>query len=163
MTMVYLDIGSNIDREINIQACVDQLQKDFNDIVFSKAYESEAFGFEGDAFINLSAGFDTDLSYKDLNTYLKSLEDKQARKRGGKKYISRTIDVDILLFGDADLRPEKDVPRAEILKFPFVLFPLTEIAGDVLHPIENVTISELAESSSLDKSNLIEIKNFPIF
>jgi len=160
--MVYLDIGSNIDREKNIQACVDQLQKDFSDIVFSKAYESEAFGFEGDAFINLSAGFETDLNYHKLNDYLKKLEDKHARERGGKKYISRTLDVDILLFGDANLRPEKDVPRAEILKFPFVLFPLSEIAGDFFHPIENVSISELATNSSLDKSSLIEIKNFPV-
>jgi 2-amino-4-hydroxy-6-hydroxymethyldihydropteridine diphosphokinase len=161
MTQVYLDIGSNINRKKNIQACVNQLYIDFPDIVFSKAYESEAFGFDGDPFINLSAGFTTDLSYDALNTYLKKLEDKQARKRGKKKFISRTFDVDILLFGDLNLQPDKDLPRAEILKFPFVLYPLSEIVGDFIHPIEKTTIKALMKQSSLDKTTLVEVKNFP--
>jgi len=162
ITPIFLDIGSNINRKKNIQACVDQLLLDFPDIVFSKAYESEAFGFDGDPFINLSAGFETDLSYQDLNTYLKKLEDKQARKRDTKKFISRTLDVDILLFGDLNMQPEIDIPRAEILKFPFVLFPLSEISENFIHPIEKATIGELVKRSSLDKKSLTEVKNFPI-
>lgn len=162
MPTVCIDIGSNIDRRKNIQSCVDQLQQDFAGIVFSKAYESEAFGFEGDSFINLSAKLDTNLSYKDLRHYLKDLENKHARKRDNKKFISRTLDVDILLYGDEVLRPEYDVPRAEILKFPFVLFPLAEIAGDLIHPIENKTINEIAENTTLDKHVLKEVKGFPV-
>lgn len=161
MTTVYLDIGSNIDREENIQSCVDQLIKDFPGIVFSKAYESEAFGFDGDPFINLSAGLQSDFDYNELKIYLKKLEDKHARKRDNKKFIARTLDVDILLFGDLILQPEKDLPRAEILKFPFVLFPLEEIAGDVSHPQKKITISELVKVSGLDKNSLTEIKGFP--
>ncbi len=161
VTIVCLDIGSNINRKDNIQACVDQLLSDFPEIVFSKAYESEAFGFEGDPFINISAQLETDLSFEALNSYLKKLEDKQARKRETKKFISRTLDVDILLFGDLNLQPEKDLPRAEILKFPFVLFPLSEVASEFFHPIEKMTISDIVESSSLDKSSLLEVKNFP--
>ena len=161
MTAVFVDIGSNIERRKNIQSCVDQLRCDFPDIVFSKAYESEAFGFEGDPFINLSAGFNTDLSYPALKAYLKELENKHARKRNSKKFISRTLDVDILLFGDQVLQPEHDVPRAEILKFPFVLFPLAEIAGEVIHPVENKTIAEIAAASTLDKTALTEVKGFP--
>lgn len=161
MTEVYLDIGSNIDREQNIQSCVDELQIIFPNIVFSKAYESEAVGFDGDPFINLSAGLQTDLGYDELNVYLKRLEDKHARKRDNKKFIARTLDVDILLFGDLVLQPKIDLPRAEILKFPFVLFPLAEIAPDFIHPIEKKSISELAKKSGLDKNKITEITDFP--
>ncbi len=161
MTKVYLDIGSNIDRRKNIQSCVDQLRQDFPNIVLSRAYESEAFGFDGDPFINLAAGIETNLSFEGLQNYLKELENKHARKRNNKKFISRTLDVDILLFGDLVLQPDKDIPRAEILKFPFVLFPLSEIAADVYHPTKKQTISEIVTSSRLDKTTLKEIENFP--
>jgi len=161
MTEVYLDIGSNIDREKNIQSCVDELSMVFPDIKFSKAYESAAVGFEGDPFINLSAGLHTDLTYDELSVYLKRLEDRHARKRDNEKFIARTLDVDILLFGDLVLQPRLDLPRAEILKFAFVLYPLAEIAADFIHPVEKMTISELAKSSSLDKNSITEIRDFP--
>ena len=161
LTKVCLDIGSNINRKKNIQACVDQLLLDFPNIVFSKAYESEAFGFDGDPFINLSAQLETELSFEDLNSYLKNLEDKQSRQRNTKKFIARTLDVDILLFGNLNLQPGKDLPRAEILKFPFVLFPLAEIAADFVHPIEKIAISDIVKHSPLDRASLIEVKNFP--
>jgi len=162
MVTVCLDIGSNIDRKRNIQSCIDQLCADFEGIVFSKAYESEAFGFEGDPFINLSAKLETELSFDALNVYLKSLENKHARKRDKEKFIDRTLDVDILLYGDLVLQPEKDLPRKEILKFPFVLFPLAEIAGDVVHPVEHISINEIIKKSALDKSSIKEVKGFPI-
>ncbi len=162
MVAVYLDIGSNIDREANIQSCVEVLRYKFPDIVFSKAYESEAFGFTGDAFINMSAGFETDLSYSELKAFLKGIENQHARKRSNTKYISRTLDVDVLLYGDSILHPDNDVPRAEILKFPFVLFPLAEIAADVMHPEEKQTIAVLANESELDKNTITEISDFPV-
>lgn len=162
MVTVYLDIGSNIDREKNIQSCVDQLRIDFEGVVFSKAYESEAFGFDGDPFINLSAKILTTLSFEALNAYLKELENKHARKRSNsKKFIARTLDVDILLYDDLILQPEIDLPRAEILKFPFVLFPLAEIAGDAIHPIEKTTINDIVKNTNLNKNTITEIKNFP--
>lgn len=161
MTEVYLDIGSNIDREKNIQSCVDELITVFPDITFSKAYESAAVGFDGDSFINLSAGLHTDLTFEELSVYLKKLEDRHARKRDDEKFIARTLDVDILLFGDLVLQPRLDLPRAEILKFAFVLYPLAEIAADFVHPVEQLSISELAKASSLDKKSLTEIRDFP--
>ncbi len=161
---VFIDIGSNINREENIQSCVDQLRQDFPDIIFSKAYESESLGFEGDPFINITAGFETDLSYPDLKFHLKNIENKHARERNrNSKFISRTLDLDVILYGNQVLQPEYDVPRAEILKYPFVLFPLAEIAPDVIHPQQKVAISELAKATELKKSTLKEIPSFPVF
>jgi len=161
---VYVDIGSNINREENIQSCVGQLQQDFPGITFSKAYESESLGFEGDPFINITAGFETDLSYPDLKFYLKNIENKHARERvRNNKYISRTLDIDVVLYGNQVLHPEYDVPRSEILKYPFVLFPLAEIAPDVIHPQQKKSISELAKATELNKNGLKELTDFPKF
>jgi len=162
MTQVYLDIGSNIDRRKNIQSCVDKLRADFPDVQFSTAYESDAVGFDGDPFINLSASLTTNLDYQPFKAYLTALEDQHARKRDNKKFIARTLDVDVLMFGDLVLQPDVDLPRAEILKFPFVLFPLLEIAADVVHPELKKTIADIARESKLDKQSLTEVKNFPL-
>lgn len=158
MTKVFIDIGSNIDRDSNICACIAQLRDDFPGIVFSKPYESFSEGFEGDDFINISAGFETELSFKETLSYLKAIEVKQKRTRDGEKFGSRTLDVDILLFGDAILKPDKDVPRAEILKYPFVLFPLAEIAAEVVHPELSKTIGEIVAETKLNRKSIWKVK-----
>ena len=154
MTQVFVDIGSNINRDQNICACISQLREDFPDVVFSRPYESFSEGFEGDDFINISAGFATNLSFTELLSYLKAIEIKQKRTRDGAKFGSRTLDVDILLFGDAILKPDRDVPRAEILKYPFVLFPLAEIAAEVIHPELKHTIAEIVADSKLNRKSI---------
>lgn len=156
-SQVYLSIGSNIDRENNISSCMQALQEQFPDIVFSTIYETPAFGFEGEAFLNLAAGFETNLSVTEIETYLKELETKHARQRGAKKFSSRTLDVDLLLYDDLILQPEKDLPRKEITQYAFVLFPLAEIAADFIHPELNQTIGEIAKVSELNKSDLCPI------
>lgn len=151
---VYLNIGSNIDRDKNIQSCMAQLKQDYPDIVFSNIYETEAFGFEGDAFYNLAAALTTQLSVGEFEQYLKNIENQHARERDGVKFSSRTLDVDLLLYDDLNLQPERDIPRKEILKYSFVLFPLEEIAGDVIHPELKISIAEIAAKSELDRSEL---------
>jgi len=154
---VYLDIGSNIDRKYNIRSCMQQLRLEFPDIVFSRAYESAAEGFEGDPFINLSASLQTEKSYQQMSRYLKRLETDHERQRNGVKFSSRTLDVDILFYDDLVLQPDIDLPRKEVTQYPFVLFPLAEIAANFIHPELGLSISELVAQSKLSANTLQQI------
>lgn len=158
MAQIYLSIGSNIEREKNIRSCMQTLKRDYPDVVFSRIYETEAFGFEGDPFLNLAASLETPLSPDEVEKYLKSIEDQHARIREGAKFSSRTLDIDLLLYDQLDLHPDMDVPRNEITKYAFVLFPLAEIAPGVIHPQLHKTIAHLAAESGLDPSSLIPLK-----
>lgn len=159
MAKVYLNIGSNIEREDNIQRCMQTLRAAYPDIVFSQIYETEAVGFDGDAFYNLAASLQTSQSFEQISSYLKVLEDDHARKRDGVKFSSRTLDVDILLYDDLILQPEYDIPRKEILRYPFVLFPLEEISPEAIHPELKLSIAEIAAQSSLERNllHLVEL------
>lgn len=158
MALVYLSIGSNIDKQNNILSCMKQLAQDFPGIVFSKTYETEAVGFEGDNFYNLTAVLETSLTYSQASQHFKAIELNHARARKSAKFTSRTLDIDILLYDDLILQPDQDLPRAEITEYSFVLFPLAEIAPDTIHPIHKKSIRQLAEASTLDSDTLIPVQ-----
>ena len=154
MASVYLSIGSNIDREANLCTCMQQLRHDFVDILFSQVYETPAVGFEGEPFLNLAAGFTTELTPKALKQYLRQMEAAQGRIHGEKKFSARTLDLDLLLYDTLDLHPEHNLPHSDILTYPFVLFPLAEIAPTVLHPSLQQTIAEIADNATLPRDTL---------
>lgn len=135
MPRIYLSIGSNIDRDRSIRQGVEQLQQTFGEMVISTVYESEAVGFEGDAFYNLVVGFGSELSCEEIQQQLRQIEEQNGRERSAEKFNPRTLDIDLLLYGDLDLQDQGiDLPRAEIFEYAFVLRPLAEIAGDECHP-----------------------------
>lgn len=135
MTCVYLSIGSNVDRDRHIQAALDGLSHLFGALEISSVYESEAVGFDGEPFYNLVVGIETDLPVGDLSRALKQLEDANGRLRDVPRFSARTLDLDILTYGDVvGLHDGVTLPRGEILKNAFVLRPLAEIAADERHP-----------------------------
>lgn len=138
MVTVYLSLGSNIDRAHNIRSGLQRLQEEFGELRLSPVYESEAVGFDGSPFFNLVASIETDLPVAALAARLREIERAHGRVRGEKKFASRTLDIDILTYGDA--RGDVDgvqLPRDEILKHAFVLRPLADLAPQARHPVLN--------------------------
>ncbi|MCP5143572.1 MAG: 2-amino-4-hydroxy-6-hydroxymethyldihydropteridine diphosphokinase [Gammaproteobacteria bacterium] len=144
MPRVYVGIGSNIDRSRNVRSGVAALREAFGDVELSEVYEVPAVGFEGDPFFNLVAAFDTGLEVDDVVRILRGIEDAHQRVRGGERYAPRTLDIDLLLYGDLVLRREDlKLPRADVEKFDFVLRPLAEIAPEGRHPVTGRTFAEM--------------------
>jgi 2-amino-4-hydroxy-6-hydroxymethyldihydropteridine diphosphokinase len=156
MVRAYLSIGSNVGREQNICSCVRHLREDFQHVTLSAVYETPAVGFAGDAFLNLVAGVETELAPEALRVYLHRLEDQHGRVRNGDKFSPRTLDVDLLLYGD-DVQADQNLPHSDILKYPFVLFPLAECAPDLLHPTLHRSLASLAEASGLNRLSLTPV------
>lgn len=144
MTAIYLSLGSNVDRHKNITAALDALADLFGELQISSVYESKSVGFEGSNFFNLVVGAHTHLSIADLSETLKRIEDENGRKRNGPKFSPRTLDIDILTYGDfVGVENGIELPRAEITANAFVLLPLAEIAPNVLHPQLKKTYSDI--------------------
>lgn len=144
MTAIYLSLGSNVDRHQHILAALDALNKLLGELNVSSVYESKSVGFDGSNFFNLVVGAETDLSITELSENLKRIEDDNGRKRNGPKFSPRTLDIDILTYGDfVGIESGVELPRPEITKNAFVLLPLFEIAPSVSHPHLQKTYQQL--------------------
>ncbi|MFA7320679.1 MAG: 2-amino-4-hydroxy-6-hydroxymethyldihydropteridine diphosphokinase [Dokdonella sp.] len=144
LNRVYLSLGSNIEPEQHLRAAIAALHAQFGDLLVSSVHRTEAVGFDGPAFLNLAVGLDTDWTPQQLDRWLHALEDRHGRRRDVERYSSRTLDIDIVLFGDliVDGPGHLQIPRDE-LKHAFVLAPLAEIAPFARHPQSGRSISEL--------------------
>jgi 2-amino-4-hydroxy-6-hydroxymethyldihydropteridine diphosphokinase len=143
MHQVFVSIGSNIDPKENIKIAKDYLDKLF-DCISSRIYETKAHGFEGNDFINCVVGFETNLLVSELQKHLKQIELKMGRTKDQKGMSNRVIDLDIILYGDHVLEEDNlDIPSKDIENYLFILEPLAEIAGELLHPVSKITFSEL--------------------
>ncbi|HET6552168.1 MAG TPA: 2-amino-4-hydroxy-6-hydroxymethyldihydropteridine diphosphokinase [Dyella sp.] len=144
MVRVYLSLGSNLEPHRYLRAALDELRARFGVLSVSPAYRSKSVGFDGADFINLAVGMDTDLSPEALNVWLHALEDRHGRRRDVPRFSDRTLDVDIVLFGDLVQKGEGhlDIPRKE-LQHAFVLKPMTDIAPTLVHPVNGRTMAEL--------------------
>jgi len=147
MARVYVSIGSNIEREQNIRAAVQALRKCFDALALSSVYENRPIGFEGENFYNLVAAFDTDESPEAVTAILHGIEQRFGRKRESSRFCSRTIDLDLLLYGDLVRHDtELRVPRPEITEYACVLRPLAELAPELTHPETGLSYAEMWKS-----------------
>lgn len=146
MAQIYISIGSNIEPLLHIRASLMDMQHYFGSPTLSSVYESEAVGFIGDNFYNLVAGFNTHQEIHAIARLLQQIEQKNGRQRTTAKFNARTLDLDLLLYDQLVLTADKlIVPRDEILKYAFVLFPLAEIAPTLKHPVTGQTYAEIAQ------------------
>jgi len=144
MTDVLLSLGSNIDAERHLRDAVTALRARFGVIDVSPVYRTIAVGFEGDDFLNAAARITTDLDAGALDAWLHALEDASGRRRDVPRFSSRTLDIDIVLFGDGVFEGPGNlkVPRPE-LKHAFVLKPLVDLAPDRVVPGTGMTLSAM--------------------
>jgi 2-amino-4-hydroxy-6-hydroxymethyldihydropteridine diphosphokinase len=145
MTRCYVSVGSNIDKERHVRAAVRALDARFGPLTVSQVYESEPVGFDGESFYNLVVGFDTDAGADTVADELARIEAANGRRRDGRRYGPRTLDLDLLLYGDTVRHDARSrLPHPDILAYPFVLRPLAEIASNERHPESGLTYAELA-------------------
>ncbi|MGO4700852.1 2-amino-4-hydroxy-6-hydroxymethyldihydropteridine diphosphokinase [Dyella sp. 2RAB6] len=144
MARVYLSLGSNQQPQQYLRAALDELRARFGAIDISPAYRSKSVGFDGPDFVNLAVGLDTELAPEALNDWLHALEDRHGRRRDVPRYSDRTLDVDIVLYGDLVRQGDGhlDIPRKE-LKHAFVLRPVADIAPGLRHPVDGRSMAEL--------------------
>lgn len=144
MAVIYLSLGSNVNRHFHIAAALDALQAQFGELAISPVYESKSVGFDGSNFFNLVVGIRSALSIGALNKCLKAIEDENGRKRNGPKFSPRTLDIDILTYDDHVCDDEGiELPRAEITQNAFVLLPLSVLAPNEIHPVLKRTYASL--------------------
>ena len=143
MTDVYLGLGSNQRARYNLRSCLHALENQFGRIDWSPLYVGPAVGFAGDDFFNMVVRIRTNLTVEDLHQWLHELEDRHQRDRSQPRFSDRTLDVDILLYGERIQTKGIVLPRGEITRYAHVLKPLADLAPDLLHPAEQKTMQAL--------------------
>jgi 2-amino-4-hydroxy-6-hydroxymethyldihydropteridine diphosphokinase len=136
MPEAYVSIGSNVDPTRHVRSALRSLAQRFGPLRVSPVYESPAVGFQGANFLNLVVGFETTESAEQVAEALRGIEAEHGRSRAGGRFADRTLDLDLILYGDR-VAPEGPLrlPRPEILEHAHVLRPLADIAGDDVHPV----------------------------
>lgn len=121
---------------------VAELRKRFGTLTLSPTYKGASVGFDGDDFLNLVAGFDSTFQPADLVGQLEEIHEVAGRVREEERFLSRTLDIDLLLVDDliTDGPPTK-LPRKDILDCAFVLKPMVDIAPDLVHPESGKTLA----------------------
>lgn len=141
MATVYLGLGSNIAPEENLKLAMRELRRRFGSIAVSPVYRSAAVGFEGADFLNLVVRLETEDTPHGICRAMEAIHNLAGRARGGQKWASRPLDIDLLLYNGLvmDEQPVR-VPRSDILEYSFVLRPLAELAPELIHPLTGRTM-----------------------
>jgi 2-amino-4-hydroxy-6-hydroxymethyldihydropteridine diphosphokinase len=146
--LVYLSLGSNVgDREAQLRQAQAQLGATGRVLAVSSFYETEPVEFTQQPwFVNCALALETSRTPQQLMSEILTIEQDMGRRRGQKKG-PRSIDIDILLFGDQIIDSnELTIPHPAMHQRRFVLEPLAEIALEIQHPELRKTIRELRDA-----------------
>lgn len=130
---IYLGLGSNLgDKCLHLRTAINEIEKRIGHVECQSAFvETEPWGFESDnTFVNAVVRVVTALSPLDLLKETQTIEREMGRthKTVDGKYSDRIIDIDILLYGDAEINlPELVVPHPRMYERDFVMKPLEEV------------------------------------
>ena len=140
--VVFVSAGSNINPADNLRLAYRELVNRYGEVRCSAVYQNPAVGFDGDDFLNTVFAFRTTDSAAGVLAALEEIHAAAKRVRLAEKYSPRTLDLDMLLYGDlvdAGLK----VPHGDIDKYPFVLRPLAELAPECVHPVTGSTLGAM--------------------
>jgi len=150
--IVYIGLGSNMgNRFDNLQQAVDVMFEEVGALHrISSVYETPALGFKGADFLNCVVQLSTSLPPGKLLKKLLSIEQQMGRARSrSTDYESRPIDIDILFYGEEVIDQKRlTVPHPHLINRRFVLQPLSELAPDLLHPVENEKVTDILSNTT---------------
>ncbi|MEJ0100307.1 MAG: 2-amino-4-hydroxy-6-hydroxymethyldihydropteridine diphosphokinase [Pseudomonadota bacterium] len=144
MTLAYVSGGSNLDVEPSLLLAARALKAAYPGARFSRVYRNPAVGFEGPDFLNFVVALPVEGEPGALKAELERIEGLCGRPRYAPKWAPRSMDLDILLFGEVVLNmPGLVIPRPQLTNWAFMLGPLAELAPDVVHPTAHQAVGEL--------------------
>jgi 2-amino-4-hydroxy-6-hydroxymethyldihydropteridine diphosphokinase len=133
----YLNLGSNIEPELNLQKGVDLLKKYGEIKAISHVWESKSVGYDGPNFLNACVLFLAETEPENLKAeIIHPIEARLGRVRGADKNMPRTMDIDVVLFD------EQPIMKAEYWDSAFVIVPLAELLPDFIHPVRKKKLSD---------------------
>ncbi|MGC9972955.1 MAG: 2-amino-4-hydroxy-6-hydroxymethyldihydropteridine diphosphokinase [Bryobacteraceae bacterium] len=151
MKAIYLSLGSNLgDREGHLREAIALLGAEGLRVLrVSSLYETEPMEVRGQPwFLNLVVEAETDLFPRQVLARIRKIELGLGRKRGRPKG-PRTIDIDILLFGESVIETtDLTVPHPRLAERRFVLEPLVELVPELRHPVNRRTMRELLAATA---------------
>jgi 2-amino-4-hydroxy-6-hydroxymethyldihydropteridine diphosphokinase len=144
MPLISLSLGSNRDARRSLSLGLAALEQQLGALQVSPVFESEPVGFIGPNFLNLVVCVESTLPLAELAAMLKAIEDAHGRDRQSPRYSDRTLDIDILCYGDlCGVHEGIELPRAEILHNAYVLRPLAALLPEQRHPLNQQTFAQL--------------------
>lgn len=159
--LCYIGLGSNLgDSKKTLNSAIQAIQSipSVEQFVLSSFYQSKPHGPQDQPdYINAVAGFTTSLEPIALLDQLQAIENSYGRVRSGAQWTARTLDLDILLYGTHEINEDRlVVPHPWMTRREFVIYPLHEIAADLILPDGSLLESYLDQVSD---DTLIKIKS----
>ncbi|WP_373941684.1 2-amino-4-hydroxy-6-hydroxymethyldihydropteridine diphosphokinase [Vibrio chagasii] len=159
MTIAYVGVGTNIDRDKHARVAWIELQSLGTNLKCSKIYHCEPVGFNSHPFYNFVIELDTSLSLTEFSQELRKIEYKWGRAQDAHKLQDRNLDLDIVLFGNEVSESAPELPRSDIYKYPFVTQPLYDLCPARVIPQDGRTVSEIWQKmQQLDSLSVVDIK-----
>jgi len=143
MTVAFVGVGSNVEREYHARKAVTELAKLGEELRVSAVYDCASVDFDSAPFFNFVVQLSTSMTLQQFSSALRQIEFAYGREEDAKKYQDRTLDLDIILFGEQVSAASPQVPRDDIYKYPFVIQPLYELCPDLTVPADGRTVKEL--------------------
>ncbi|MDF2153274.1 2-amino-4-hydroxy-6-hydroxymethyldihydropteridine diphosphokinase [Vibrio sp. CAU 1672] len=143
MISTYIGVGTNIDREKHARVAYRELHHLGVDLQVSPVYECAPIGFSSQNFYNFIISLNTELSLNEFVRRLREIEYKWGRAEDAQKYQDRTLDLDVVLFGDCVSAQNPELPRSDIFKYPFVTKPMYDLQPDLLIPGDGRSVAQV--------------------